>query len=411
MNCLTKSFLTSSFALLFFCGYVSAEILELKSGHKISGEVVSEETENKKTYVIIKTEFGGTLKLEKDKFVKPYYGNDAIAAKYKSLTAGMADTPDAHWEVYDWCFKQDKRRFRDQMNYHVQQVLRLDPSDRKARNKLGFVESGGRWVQEDRRLAERGYERFKGKWVSKLQVSVNDKKEVVETEFNKKKTALTKWRRNTLGKKPNAQVRSELLSIMEPRLVSLIASKDYLEKAKKKKNPELRMLYLEAIDHVGGLQAQNILVVHAITDADPAVRDLASTLLVNPDKYSLANAVGPATKYLGSSKNSHVRRAAVLLEQVNSPAAILPLIGSLVTKHKVATGNDPNRSTYSQGTGGTSFSPGGGPSHREVTLSNDEVRQALRTITKSDHGFDAKTWSDWYVQEHTISNYDFRRDE
>lgn len=397
-------------AVLSSTGTLSAEILELKSGHKISGEVISELKDGKKTFLVIKTEFGGTLKLEKNKFVKRYYGNDAIATKYKSLVSSMADSPDAHWEIYAWCKEQGSTRFRNEMGFHLQQIIRLDSSDKKARSLLGYRQSGGGWVHEDRMLSERGYEKVGGKWVSKLQASVNTKKETLESEFNAKRTALSKWRRNTLGKKPEAQVRSELLNIVDKKLISILASKDYLGKAKN--NPKLRMLFLEGIDHAGGTQAHTVLVKSAITDSNAAVRDLATSLLLNADKYNLANAVSPASIYLTSNKNSQVLRAATLLEQIKSPAAILPLMGSLVTKHKVSTGIDPNRSTFSQGTGGTSFTPGPqGPATVDVNKSNDQVRQALRTITKVDHGFDSAAWHEWYIREHTITEYDFRRDE
>lgn len=409
MRYLSKMFFIVATTILFCSSPLSAEILELKSGHKIDGKVISEVTEGKKTYLVIKTEFGGTLKLDKKKFVKNYFGNDEIAQKYQSLLAAMPDTPEAHWKMYEWCKKQGISRFYDEKHFHWRQIIRLDPSDKKARGLLGYRQQGGGWVHEDRILAERGYERNGGKWVSKLQSSVNAKNEATESEFNAKKTALSKWRRNTLGKKSDAQVRSELLSIVDKRLVSLIASKDYLSKAKT--TPKLRTLYLEAIDHAGSSQSQTVLVKYAITDSSSDVRDFATTLLMNADKYNLSNAVGPASKYLRSSKNSQILRAATLLEQINSPAAILPLMGSLVTTHKVATGNDPNRTTIGQGTGGTSFSPGGGPTHRDVTRSNDEVRQALRTITKTDFGFNSNDWHQWYVREHTITRYDFRRDE
>lgn len=388
----------------------SADIFELKSGHKISGRLISEKKVKGKTFLIIKTDSGATLKLEKVKFIKRHFASDEVSNEYKSRVGSMEDTADAHWNVYNWCKEQGTARFRDEMDHHLMQIVRLDPRDKKARNLLGFREYGGIWVNENKMLADRGYVKKSGKWVSELQSSVNETKLKVETEVNARKSALTRWRRNTLGKKSVTQAKNELFDLVNEQLVPIIAGKNYLGKAKN--NPQHRILYLEAIGRIPTRQAQNVLIKYALIDEVPDVRDRAALLLMNPEVYNVADAVGPISGNLKNENNAVILRAASLLEQINSTRAILPLIGSLVTKHKVATGNQAGRTTVGQGTGGSGLDTGNKPTHRIETAYNEEVAQALRSITKQNgFGFDAESWKAWYVENHTITRYDFRRDE
>ena len=406
-----SSLICSSFAFAgLFESPLSADTFELKSGHRISGSVISEEKVKGKTFFVIKTDSGATLKLEKTKFVHRFFADDAVSREYEALVAKMSDTPEAHWEMHAWCKEKSRPRFRDQMDFHLQQVIRHDPNDKKARSLLQFREFGGSWINESKVLSERGYvKEGNKKWVSELQASVNDKKLKIDEELAPRRTALSRWKKSFRTKSPR-QASAELFEIVNAPMVPVIAGKGHLGKAKN--NPALRIIYLEAIGRVPTRQAQNLLAEYAIVDEDEKVRDRAGILLQNPELYNPHAAVGTVAKHLRSSSNERVLRAGSLLEEINSPAAILPLIGGFVTKHTISTGKDPNRTSFGQSTGGTSFSPGEGPATVERTFRNEQVAQALRSITKeSGFGFDAAAWKEWYIQQHTITEYDFRRDE
>ena len=211
------------------------------------------------------------------------------------------------------------------------------------------------------------------------------------------------------AKKPASQAEQELFAIADRYAVATLAA-HYLPK---EKDPAIRRLYIDAIGRIPTRAAQNVLVEYAIIDKDESVRERAATLLLNQKQYDLGASIGPLALQLQHKQNRIVRRAGTLLGQTNSPAAVLPLMDSVVTTHKIRIGGDANRTQAGFARdGSTSFNPGGGgPKEVTVNMENEEVLDALRTITGEDFGFDHDAWLSWYIENHTITDYDFRRDE
>ena len=387
----------------------SADTIYMKSGNKISGRVVSQEKIKGRVYILLETEFGGVLKLERGKVIQRVREDDEIDKAYQTELAKMQDTPDEHWRMQAWCKENGASQLRDQMQYHLRRIIELDPSDKKARGLLGYRFMNGRWVLEDKMLAESGYIKKGGKWIPDLQLNVNQQDSSQEQEINARKIALVKWKKYSLGKRPAAQVQQELFDIVDAYAVATIAE-DYLAP---EADPDVRRLYIDAIGRVPNLPAQNVLVRYAIIDKDPDVRERATTLLLNQKHYDVRVSIAPIAQQLQNSQNAIVRRAGTILGQTKSPAAILPLIDSLVTTHKIVTGGDPRRTEAGfSSDGSTVFNPGGsGPQERIVQVKNDEVLEALRNITGQDFDFNVAAWKQWYIHYHTIIDYDFRRDE
>ena len=171
-------------------------------------------------------------------------------------------------------------------------------------------------------------------------------------------------------------------------------------------------MYLEAIGQVKSRLAQRILVKYAIEDPVDDVRE-AAMLLLEGDTFSAASTIGVVSEYLTSPlpENRLVNRAGNLVGRLKNEAGIIPLINSLATTHRVATGSDPGRINTGFGSGGTSFSSGGsGPKFVNRTFENESVRQALYDITGQDFGFDRAVWQRWYRSEHTVVDYNVRED-
>ena len=94
---------------------------------------------------------------------------------------------------------------------------------------------------------------------------------------------------------------------------------------------------------------------------------------------------------------------------MNRNSGIIPLIGALQTKHKVSSGDSGDRiSTGFDSNGGIGFSTGSSPPRIELR-DNEYVLEALENVTGKRFGYDANAWKQWYISEHTISEFDFRR--
>ncbi len=380
--------------------------VNFRSGNRLSAEIVTETSDGKRDFVVLKTESGGLLKLDKAKLIQSIVPFGREQQEYAARIAQLAQTPEGHWQMYEWT-KSDGRRlaFQQENRFHLKRIVELDPSDSKAWQLLGYIEIAGRWVPEEQHYVSQGYVKSGGKWIPKIQVDVDRKKTSREQFQNDRKIALKKWKKNVLPSAEPDVVRSELFKIVDPVSVDFFVD-NYL---KKESEPKLRMLYLEAIGLVASPSAQQVLVECGMKDSDRDVREAAMTQLeqehFNPDV-----SVSLLVRYLGSTRNELVNRAGRWIGRLNRNSGIIPLIGSLETKHKMQTGNDPGRITTGfDSNGGTGLSTGGAPTVIE-TRSNEDVLRALEQITGQRFGFDANRWKEWYISQHTITEFDFRRD-
>ena len=101
---------------------------------------------------------------------------------------------------------------------------------------------------------------------------------------------------------------------------------------------------------------------------------------------------------LRDKNNDMVRRAGVALSFMKDPAPSARSIDALVTTHeyKITTGNPGGTSTsFARGPGGNSgmgMSAGGSTKIVQKQIPNQEVLDALVTLTKQNFGFDVGTW-------------------
>ena len=123
---------------------------------------------------------------------------------------------------------------------------------------------------------------------------------------------------------------------------------------------------------------------------------------------------GPYVRALRSNDNVIVNRAAEALGLIGDRDAIGPLIGALVTKHKVMEGSGPaDQHTYVfTPTGGTAMNMGSSGAKlvtREVE--NAAVLAALSKLAGVNFGFDQAAWRDWLSSEAKAHPVDVRRDQ
>ena len=372
-----------------------------KSGGSILGTIISEPKEDRKSYLVLRTSSGSVLKLDKSRIIQRVADNARTEQEYQKMLASVGNTPDDHWKMYEWC-KKESSKFKEQIEFHLRQIVALDPSDDKAWQRLNYIEVDGRWVPEEQHYLSHGYVKRRGRWVSKLQLEFDSQSESADDEFNARKKALRNWQMNTIKNKDYETIRSELFKIIDPISVSYFEDK-FL---KKEEDPEKRMLLIDAVGNVHSRAAQRILVKYAIEDPNIEVRDQA-LLHLEQEQYGRAYTAARLTRYLTQSRNRLINRAGQALSTFQHPDAILPLVAALRTTHKVPTGRGPGQmNTSFDSNGGVGFSTGG-PKSVDVTVENPGVLEALSNMTGQDfqdYNYDAQRWREWYVLNHTVIN-------
>ena len=382
-----------------------ADTFHFRSGGLITGTLIGETRESGRKYLELRTETGSVLKFRKS-LIKRIETPSPEKGLYLIALKKMPNTPQGHWAMCEWCKEHGgPSKFKNEIEFHLKEIVKLDPSDYKAWQKLDYVKVDGRWVPEEQHFQSLGYRKFKGRWISSTHLALLGVNSNSDEQFNASKKALKKWQNNTLGKKDFDTVRSELFQLVDESTVGYFESR-FLRKAK---DPRQREFYLEAIGRVPTSSAQRILARYAIEDTDSEVREQA-ILQLEQEHYPADRSTRYLTVYLNHPVNLVVNRAGGVIGRLKNVAAIVPLIGVLETTHKESTGDDPNRlSTGFDSNGGVSFGTGG-PSTVTRRRKNPSVLQALADITEQDFGFDSKLWMEWYITEHTVTNYDVGRD-
>ncbi len=387
--------------------------IHFRSGGELVGAVVAETKDAGKSYVVIKTESGSIFKIPKSKIRRVEKTGLAVADYRAKLATVDASKSSGHWEMYNWCKQSSGRsKLRERMKFHLQEIVKIDPSDDDAWRRLGevgepYVKVDGSWIPEEQHYASLGYVKVKGRWMPEV-LSLEKRKQVAaERHLNSKKTDLKSWKKNLLNRRGTnpAEIKRVLDQILDPASLGFFVQ-NFL---RNEDSAVRRSLYLDSIGYVKSQQAQNVLVEYAITDPDYDVRETA--ILKLEQEFSPESTVGLASQFLAHPNNHVVNSAGSLIGRIKVEQGIVPLIGSLRTKHKESLGNDSGRINAGfGGAGGNSFSFGEKPKFQVVTRSNKAVLQALYEITGEDFGFDQVLWRQWYVSKHTITKYNVREE-
>lgn len=385
----------------------------LKSGSRLFGDIRKTGTDDDgRKYILFDTADGGRLKLDLARMV--YRGKvketDEIDEQYNQHIATLADEPDAHWELYRWCEDQPsgKVRFSDQMQFHLERIMHLDPNDDQAKRELGYhyIREQDRWVPEDRYHQSLGYERKGTSWAPVLQRVVDQRHEKYGSIEGSKKGDFRVWLKAV--KKPNpdvAALRAELFRICDATSIPFI-----YQTAVKERNPKIRSLYLEAIGRIPTDVALKALCQRAVEDDSVGIREQALVLL-SQDHYNAGSAVAVLSFYLASESNAYVQRAAFGIGELGNEQATLALVNALVTKHIVKAGAQGGRINPAFGGDGSvnGLSMGGDTKPVIRSFQNQAVVNALQKITGEDFGFNGPAWTNWYITNHTHHDVQVRR--
>ncbi|MGI8982303.1 MAG: HEAT repeat domain-containing protein [Pirellulaceae bacterium] len=363
-----------------------ADTFRLASGGRVQGDWLNQEESPLVRYVI-RQPSGLVLKLTQEQ-VREHLRELPAEREYEELAEQSPDTVEGQWKLAEWC--RDHHLMR-QRTSHLARIIELDPNHQAARAHLGFAFVNGRWTtKQDYHHAE-GYEFYKGRWRTSQEIELMEtrsKRELAEKAWLAKLVRL----RSHLGSDKEAA--NLIAAVKDPAAVPALGTMLSRERVR-----GVKMLYIDVLENISGSAALQVLVRASLSDPDEEVYHYCIDRIVRLQMPHVADSFIGA---LRDSSNPVVNRAAMALGRIGDPAAISPLIDSLVTVHqRTLPGRiSPDATVASfSADGGTSILPNEGPRVIVSRVQNQEVLAALTKLSQTTFGYDQRAWRLWYDQE------------
>ncbi len=383
-------------------GVARADVVELKNGGQIHGDVANAADKQAASYVIV-TDGGGKLTIPRTEVTRVVSQSPA-QEEYHRRALAVADTVDARWKLAQWCRDQ---KLVDEYREQLTKILVLDPNYEPARLALGHQKQNGEWQSRDEVMAARGMVWYDGKYYTPQHVELLKQAKAAKQTNADWKTQLDRWRRWLDSRRQDRvdEALREIRAIHDPAaapaVVDLLMNED---------NLAVKRLLLEVAAGFDSSQVLDALVTLSLTHPNEELRYTALDYVIKTGRPGL---VGPYARALRNNDNAIVNRAAAALEAIGSRDAIGPLIGALVTKHKTVVGKGPpdQQSIMFTPSGGTSLNYGGGGAKVvSQAVENPAVLSALAKLSGVNFGFDQVAWRNWLAAQAKAHPVDVRRD-
>jgi len=372
----------------------------LRSGKVIRGTIDADQAAE--SALSIRTFDGMHLKIERRLIskVKPL---DAIAQRYNDLLAKMVDDAKSHADIVTWCEEQEsgRLRFKRQILFHRQRLLKHAPDDKSTRKKLGYtyLKDEARWVLENQYWVSKGYFKQGTGWIPSLTApAANGRNASTEKQPNRR-LQFNFWKRN-LNRSSRSQAIADLLKITDSSLMPVL-----YDAYSEEKDPAVRNVYMEVFASARPVSAIAIqgLVAAVIDHQSESALDY-----LKQDGFDRNRATVYLSRFLASKNNAKIQRAAFVIGELGTTNAILALSNALETKHIVSPGDGSRINGNFGNANGGNFNFGSKKAESRV-FQNDAVLAALIKITDQDFGFSKQAYDKWYVENHTLQDFRARR--
>ena len=153
-----RRFLLLGMAAALLPRLAAADVILLKAGGRIEGEVVEQRPDR----VVIDVP-AGRVTLPRTLIEKTIVGSSSLA-EFRARAARLADGDVEGWlALADWARAHE---LLTQSRDAYQHVLWIQPLNANAHQALGHVFVSGHWMTQDDAYRARGYVQFEGNWVS-----------------------------------------------------------------------------------------------------------------------------------------------------------------------------------------------------------------------------------------------------
>ena len=314
-------------------------------------------------------------------------------AEYERMAPTFANTVEEQWKLAEWCREKSLKLQRET---HLKSILALEPNHAQARHLLGYQQFRHQW-QTSQTFHERdGYEKIAGRWQLKQDVQIHAEQAQQEQAEKEWLVKMKRWRSDFTSERSEQAIRNfeELRDpLAVPGLVWL---------CKKEQEKRAKLVFLDALLRIALLPAmQGWPATHALLEltlsepSEAMYRECVDRVLQVPPHTIQKSLVDT----LRNTANQRLNRAAYMLGKIGDARVCAPLIEALVTKQRVATGDNPDQTNTSfTGNGGVGLSRGG-PAVIEVPVQNRDVLEALVTLTQQNFNYDQRAWRYWYDLE------------
>lgn len=397
---------TLVWAILLLAGgfAAGAELFLLTNGGRVTGELLNRDQSPRTTYEV-QTAEGARVTFDASQVRRVVHPRPE-EVEYEQIRTTYPDTVRGQWELAQWC---RDHHLSAQREIHLKRVIELDPNHAGARRALGYSKVDGQWATRDEIMIQRGYVRYKGKWVlpqEKADLETRHKSEIAQQEWFKKVRLWRGWLEGNRGQ----QARDNFRAINDPAAVKALSFA-----MKKEGSPQVRLLYVDSLSKIGSLDAAKVLAVTSIED------DVEEVRLSCLDYLQARPRPEVVYYYLNRLRDKSrdpivINRAGFALGRMKDPSAIQPLIEALVTYRKIKInqpgGDNPTTAGFGGwrgGPGGMGMTAGGGAKWVVEPSRNQAVLDALVSLTGQNFGFDQSAWRDWYRSRQKPETFDARR--
>lgn len=396
---------------------VQADLIKLKNGGEIRGKFVSTAQSAAESRVI-QTLSGGTITVSSDQ-IEFITNRPLIIEEYESRDKAAEPAVQSHLALADWC---RKNHLNSQRLQQMEKVIELDPDHAKARAALGYTQRDGEWMTRDEVMRKNGYIKYKGRYVSEVELELLEKNQqelAEERKWIKKVKLWLAWVSDDDFFRQQEALK-EFQSITDPHAVAALA-----RLMGKHQQVGVRSLLVATLEQIPGDKPMRPLAELVLTDPAQIIRNAALEVLSERDA---TRAFAFFLEGLKSKSNIIVQRAAKGLEEVGDRTVVPELISALTTSHTYRVRVPDVTSTYSMNTNGTFGNsgivlppeieagllagrypngvivlPSQQPKVQMRTVSvkhvhhNEPVLLALQKITQQNFGYNERLWRLWWA--------------
>ena len=385
---------------LLLGGVLYADTLQIVGGGRLSGP--SKVVEASDDYVMVKVDDTMTVAIDQSHVRRRI--EDAELADYAELLTATGEQADAQFELGRWC---RGRGLVAQSRFHYRRAMAADPDHKLARAALGYVRTGGQWIQFDELRRKQGLVNEGGRWTLPEAVEAEAAAKADDVASKRWIKDLARLRARAI--RGDADAIAEIAAITDPLSANAIASE-----LKATGQPRaMRMTWVRLLGSFRSGASVRALVETGLLEEDDVVREEALRQL---QQHGASSAVASYLPLLRSNNPGQVQQAARALAFFPDPELADEYISALVTWQTIRQQvGSPGGMTATfgdtPGGGGGGLSTGSKVREQRRRIDQPAVVSLLRAVLPEvNFGYNQAAWSEYLRSLRSPPVDDLRRD-